>query len=148
MSIATALNFSNTTPAAPAGKQLIVPQNDAGAPTCNESFYDPVMVGDTGTGGLAGNVPAPAAGDAAAGKFLKADGAFHVVPGAVAATLSAAPTAAGNFSMPHGLGSTPSRISILLTSFGQICQQAAPDGTNVHLAASDAGVTAIIFVFA
>lgn len=76
MSIATALNFSNSTPAAPSGKQLIVPQNDAGAPTCNESFYDPVMVGDTGTGGLAGNVPAPAAGDAVAGKMLGAGGAF------------------------------------------------------------------------
>jgi hypothetical protein len=76
MAIATALNFSNTTPAAPTGQQLIVPQNDAGAPTCNESFYDPVMVGDSGSGGLAGNVPAPAAGDAAAGKFLKADGTW------------------------------------------------------------------------
>lgn len=76
MSIATALNFSNTTPAAPTGKQLIVPQNDGGAPTCNESFYDPVMVGDTGSGGLAGNVPAPAAGDAAAGKLLCANGAW------------------------------------------------------------------------
>jgi hypothetical protein len=76
MPIATALNFSSTTPPAPTGKQLIVPQNDAGAPTCNESFYDPMMVGDTGTGGLAGNVPAPAAGDAAAGKLLGAGGSF------------------------------------------------------------------------
>lgn len=82
MSIATALNFSPTTPAAPAGKQLIVPQNDGGAPTCNESFYDPTMVGDSGTGGLEGNVPKPAAGDAAAGKFLKADGSWAVPPGA------------------------------------------------------------------
>jgi hypothetical protein len=35
-----------------------------------------VMIGDTGSGGTAGIVPAPAAGDAAAGKFLKADGAW------------------------------------------------------------------------
>lgn len=41
----------------------------------------PVMAGDTGAGGAAGAVPAPAAGDAAAGKFLKADGTF-AVPGA------------------------------------------------------------------
>jgi hypothetical protein len=80
MPIATALNFSSTTPAAPTGKQLIVPQNDAGAPTCNESFYDPDMVGDSGSGGLAGNVPAPAPGDAAANKFLKADGTWTVTP--------------------------------------------------------------------
>jgi hypothetical protein len=39
------------------------------------------VVGDTGTGGTKGLVPAPAAGDAAAGKFLKADGTFAVPPG-------------------------------------------------------------------
>ena len=39
------------------------------------------MVGDSGSGGLSGNVPAPGAGDAAAGKFLKADGTW-AAPGA------------------------------------------------------------------
>lgn len=81
MALADVLNFSNTTPAAPSGQQLIVPQNDAGSPTANQSFYDPVMTGDTGAGGLAGNVPAPPAGSAAAGKFLKADGTFSVPAG-------------------------------------------------------------------
>jgi hypothetical protein len=81
MALADVLNFSNTTPAAPSGQQLIVPQNDAGSPTANQSFYDPVMVGDTGAGGLAGNVPAPPAGSAAAGKFLKADGSFQIPAG-------------------------------------------------------------------
>lgn len=36
------------------------------------------VVGDSGSGGTKGLVPAPAAGDAAAGKFLKADGSFAV----------------------------------------------------------------------
>jgi hypothetical protein len=36
------------------------------------------MVGDSGAGGTKGLVPAPAAGDTAAGKFLKADGTFDV----------------------------------------------------------------------
>lgn len=36
----------------------------------------PVMVGDSGSGGTAGAVPAPAAGDAAALKFLKANGGW------------------------------------------------------------------------
>lgn len=36
----------------------------------------PVVVGDSGAGGTAGLVPAPAAGDAAALKFLKADGTW------------------------------------------------------------------------
>jgi hypothetical protein len=39
------------------------------------------MVGDSGSGGSAGLVPAPAAGDAAAGKFLEASGAWAVPAG-------------------------------------------------------------------
>jgi hypothetical protein len=41
----------------------------------------PAMVGDSGSGGAAGLVPAPAAGTAAAGKYLRADGTFAVPPG-------------------------------------------------------------------
>lgn len=40
-----------------------------------------VVVGDAGSGGTKGLVPAPGAGDTAAGKFLKADGTFAVPPG-------------------------------------------------------------------
>jgi hypothetical protein len=40
------------------------------------------MTGDAGVGGAPGVVPAPAAGDAAAGKFLKADGTWAVTPAA------------------------------------------------------------------
>jgi len=39
------------------------------------------MVGDSGSGGTAGLVPAAPSGSAAAGKFLKADGTFAVPPG-------------------------------------------------------------------
>ena len=41
----------------------------------------PVMVGDSGSGGVQGAVPAPAAGDAAAGKYLKADGTWATAGG-------------------------------------------------------------------
>ncbi len=41
----------------------------------------PAMVGDAGAGGTKGMVPAPAAGDAAAGKFLNAAGLWSVPPG-------------------------------------------------------------------
>ena len=41
----------------------------------------PTMVGDSGAGGTKGAVPAPAAGDAAAGKFLKADGTWAAPSG-------------------------------------------------------------------
>jgi len=39
------------------------------------------MVGDSGAGGTKGLAPAPASGDAAAGKYLKADGTWAVPPG-------------------------------------------------------------------
>jgi hypothetical protein len=43
----------------------------------------PAMVGDSGSGGTKGLVPAPASGDAAAGKVLKADGTWGTVSGSV-----------------------------------------------------------------
>lgn len=43
------------------------------------------MVGDSGSGGTKGLVPAPASGTAAAGKFLKADGTWAVPSGFTAA---------------------------------------------------------------
>jgi hypothetical protein len=46
------------------------------------------MTGDSGSGGTRGTVPAPVAGTAAAGKFLKADGTWAVPPGAGAAGLT------------------------------------------------------------
>jgi len=45
-----------------------------------KALINPVFVGDSGSGGVAGLVPAPAAGDAAADKFLKADGTFSTIP--------------------------------------------------------------------
>jgi hypothetical protein len=39
------------------------------------------MAGDNGSGGTKGLAPAPATGDAAAGKYLKADGTWSVPPG-------------------------------------------------------------------
>jgi len=41
----------------------------------------PVMSGDAGSGGTGGTVPAPKSGDAAAGRFLKADGSWSTPPG-------------------------------------------------------------------
>lgn len=71
-----------------------------------------------------------------------------ITPGGPAATLAAAPSAPGNFSLAHGLPAAPSRVSILMTSAGAIWQQAAADAANVYLAASDLGISAVIYVFA
>lgn len=48
------------------------------------------FTGDSGSGGVKGLVPAPAAGDTAAGKFLRADGIF-AVPAAVGLNLTTTP---------------------------------------------------------
>lgn len=72
----TSVFLNKTTPAAPTGQQNVVFQTDGGTPSQDITAYDQVMVGDTGSGGLAGNVPAPPSGSAAAGKFLKADGTW------------------------------------------------------------------------
>jgi hypothetical protein len=69
------------------------------------------MVGDSGAGGTKGLVPAPGAGDAAAGKFLKADGTF-ALPGSFAApaiyyvetTGNNGTAAVGNSSLPYATG--------------------------------------------
>lgn len=55
------------------------------------------VVGDSGSGGTRGLVPPPGAGDAAAGKFLKADGTFAVVTGSglFAPVMGTIPTSAG-----------------------------------------------------
>ena len=46
------------------------------------------FVGDSGSGGTKGLVPAPASGDAAAGKYLKADGTWATVPGGLTSPLT------------------------------------------------------------
>lgn len=48
------------------------------------------FAGDSGSGGTKGMVPAPATGDAAAGKFASADGTWKVPPTAIQATESVA----------------------------------------------------------
>jgi hypothetical protein len=72
------LNLNGTTPAAPSGKTNVSWQTDSSG---DVSAYMPLMVGDSGSGGTSGAVPAPPAGSAAAGKFLNAGGSFSVPSG-------------------------------------------------------------------
>jgi hypothetical protein len=78
------INLNNSTPAAPSGCLNVEWQAGAlsldPAVVRNVSAYVPKFTGDTGAGGSMGLVPAPAAGDAAAGKVLKADGTWYVPP--------------------------------------------------------------------
>lgn len=54
------------------------------------------MTGDSGAGGASGAAPAPASGDAAAGKFLKADGSWALPPGSSSGDMLAATYDPGN----------------------------------------------------
>jgi hypothetical protein len=52
------------------------PLTGGGNLSADRTFDVSTMVGDSGAGGSRGVVPAPAAGDAAAGKYLHADGTW------------------------------------------------------------------------
>ena len=70
----------------------------------------PTMVGDSGSGGTKGAVPAPGSGDAAGGKYLKADGTWGV------------PTFTTDWGAPSAIGSTTpnSGVFTTLTTSGNV----------------------------
>lgn len=77
-----------TADTAPTADDLVVTVNDPGGTpaTRKATITDftkaiPAVVGDSGSGGTKGLVPAPGAGDAAANKFLHADGTFKAPTG-------------------------------------------------------------------
>lgn len=121
-----------TADTAPTADDLVVTVNDPGgtpatrkATITNFTKAIPAVVGDSGSGGTKGLVPAPGAGDAAAGKFLKADGTF-AVPGVPTSgtpfelviacsdetTALVAGTAVVTFRMPRGVTLTAVRASL------------------------------------
>ena len=139
MTLATTQNLNAATPAPATGTQNIVWADDAGSPTVNISATDPVMVGDSGSGGTAGNVPAPASGTAAAGKFLKADGTWAVPAGIGVGTFTQEVV---TFSGTSGtLGHTPIsggffalfRNGMLMIPTGSTVQSYSITGTAVTL---------------
>lgn len=84
------------------------------------------MVGDSGSGGTKGLVPAPASGDAAAGKYLKADGTFAVPPGS-----------GGSAASPSASGTVTSYIPVIRSGVTTVTNAAATatetDGFETYL---------------
>jgi hypothetical protein len=70
----------------------IIGRDGSGVPTnlsaANATSYLNAFVGDSGSGGTKGLVPAPSSGDAAANKFLSADGTFKVTPASGVSTVT------------------------------------------------------------
>jgi hypothetical protein len=155
--MATEKNLQGTDPAAPAGARNNIWQLDpvaggtdanSGQPYYNASCYMTDMVGDAGSGGADGLVPAPAAGDGAAKKFLRADGTW-ALPSSAIVIVALAPSVGGNFTVAHGIGHTPTAALIQMTSAGVIWFQAPTsyDATNLYLTASDGPLTGNAIVF-
>jgi hypothetical protein len=88
----------------------------------------PTYVGDSGSGGIQGAVPAAAAGDALAGKFLKANGAWEAPPsgaptGAAGGDLTGtypSPTLAATGVTPGIYGSASSAITGTVDAKGRL----------------------------
>jgi len=80
--------------------------------------------------------------------YLKGDlDAVAIAPAPASATLNVTAPTAGNFVISHGLGVVPASVDIEMTSSGAIWQTQASDATNLYLSASDANVTADVYVY-
>ena len=75
------------------------------------------VVGDSGSGGTKGLVPAPAAGDAAASKFLKADGTW-TTPGGSGTVTSVSVVSANGFAGSVATATTTPAITLTTTITG------------------------------
>lgn len=138
-----------TADTAPTADDLVVTVNDPGgtpatrkATITNFTKAIPVVVGDSGSGGTKGLVPAPGAGDAAAGKFLKADGTFAVPAGSGAPSTATyiTQTADGGLSAEQALGSLATGILKSTTTTG-VVSIADVNDISSPVYAADAGST-------
>jgi len=98
----------------------------------------PVMTGDSGAGGVKGAVPAPGAGAAAAGEYLKADGAWSVPP-AVFAAQNAAKVLAGPTS---GADAIPAFRALAPTDLPAMTGDSGAGGAQGAVPAPTAGTAA------
>jgi len=91
------------------------------------------MVGDSGSGGAKGLVPAPAAGDAAASKFLKSDGTWAVAGGSSSGgstvLIHYLVPGAGTYTTPTGPAPTYLKVT-LVGGGGASSERAASAGGN------------------
>ena len=111
------------------------------------------MVGDSGSGGTKGLVPAPASGDAAAGKFLKADGTWAVAAGSGSVATDAIWDAKGDLAGGTG-ANTAARLPVGTNGYVLTADSAEATGlkwaavggtgtvTSVDITAPAAGITA------
>ena len=94
------------------------------------------MVGDSGAGGTKGLVPAPAAGDAAAAKYLKADGTWATVSASGAVATDTIWDAKGDLAGGTG-ANTASRLAV--GTNGYVLTADSAEATGMKWAAAAGG---------
>ncbi len=98
-----------------------------------------VFTGDSGSGGTSGLVPAPAAGDAAANKFLKSSGSWETFSPTVYQTTPSNPTGTTSTTgVMMGLAGaiTPvssGKILVIVSGTGQTSSSSGLDGCRVQI---------------
>ncbi len=89
------------------------------------------FTGDSGLGGLKGTVPAPAAGDAAANKFLKANGSWAAVAATTTPVIGERPSGTINgFNATFTLAHTPVVFRALRRNRAPMTDQSSRDYTR------------------
>jgi len=92
------------------------------------------VVGDSGSGGSKGLVPAPAAGDAAAGKYLKADGTWATVAASGGITVGTTTITSGTSTrVPYNNAGVYAEAANLTNSGSTVTVGTGISGTNVGL---------------
>lgn len=106
------------------------------------------MVGDSGSGGMKGLVPAPASGDAAAGKFLKADGTWAAPAGGGSGTVNSG--SQYQFAYYASAGTAVSGTSSLVTDASGLIgiNKTSSIGAQLHVVSGSASRPAAIFASA
>lgn len=108
------------------------PLTGGGDLTANRTLAISNFTGDSGSGGAKGAVPAPASGDSAAGKYLKADGTWAVPAGSGSGTVNSVALTAPSWLSVSGSPVTTSGTIAVSATTGQTANQvlATPDGTT------------------
>lgn len=105
----------------------------------------PDLVGDSGSGGTRGAAPAPAAGDASAGKFLKADGTWAIPSGSGSGDVSG-PASAVSGNIATFDGTTGKLIQDGGNTIAALLSRTNHTGTQTLSTISDAGTAAALDV--
>lgn len=106
------------------------------------------MVGDSGSGGTKGLVPAPGSGDAAAGKFLKADGTWAAPAGGGSGTVNSG--SQYQFAYYAAAGTAVSGTDALVTDASGLIgiNKTSSIGAQLHAVSGSASLPAAIFASA